>query len=54
MTGFTPDISAVSVVRHGVLMLTFANGLTGQVEALDGMRGPVFEHAPTPAGCLPR
>ena len=50
MTGLTPDITAVCVVRHGVLRLTFADGLTGQVEALDRMRGPVFEQAVTPAG----
>jgi Protein of unknown function (DUF2442) len=50
MTGLTPDISAVSVVRHGVLKLTFADGLTGEVAVLDRMRGPVFEQAVTPAG----
>lgn len=50
MTGLTPDISAVSVVRHGVLKLTFADGLTGEVAVLDRMRGPVFEEAVTPAG----
>ena len=50
MTGLTPDISAVSVVRHGVLKLTFADGLTGEVAVLDRMRGPVFEEAITQAG----
>ena len=50
MTGLTPDITAVSVVRHGVLRLTFADGLTGEVDVLDRMSGPVFEQAVTPAG----
>jgi hypothetical protein len=50
MTGLTPDITAASVVRHGVLRLTFADGLTGNVEVLTRMRGPVFEYARTEAG----
>lgn len=32
MTSPPPDITAVSVVRHGVLRLTFADGLTGDVD----------------------
>ena len=43
-------ITKVSVVRHGVLQLTFADGLSGEVDVLARMRGPVFEHARTPAG----
>ena len=52
MTGLTPDITAVSVVLHvhGVRRVTFADGLTGEVDVLDRMRGPVFEQAVTPAG----
>jgi hypothetical protein len=50
MTGLTPDITAVAVLRHGVLKLTFADGLTGEVEVLDRMRGPVFEEARTQEG----
>jgi Protein of unknown function (DUF2442) len=50
MNGLTPDITAASVVRHGVLRLTFADGLSGEVEVLDRMRGPVFEDARTPEG----
>ena len=50
MTGLTPDITAVEVVRRGVLGLTFADGLSGEVEVLDRMRGPVFEAARTPEG----
>jgi len=50
MTGLTPDITSVSVVRHGVLDLTFADGLRGEVEVLDRMRGPVFAQATTVAG----
>lgn len=45
MSGLTPDITAVSVVRHGVLALTFADGTEGEVEVLDRMHGPVFEAA---------
>lgn len=50
MTGLTPDITEVAVARHGVLRLTFADGVTGEVEVLDRMRGPVFERARTRAG----
>ena len=50
MIGLTPDITTVSVVSHGVLRLTFADGLTGDVDVLDRMRGPVFEHARTEEG----
>lgn len=50
MTGLAPDITAVSVVRHGVLKLTFADGLTGEVDVLGRMHGPVFEQAVTSAG----
>jgi hypothetical protein len=48
--GLTPDITAAEVVRHGILRLTFADGLTGDVDVLDRMRGPVFEDARTSAG----
>jgi hypothetical protein len=50
MTGLTPDITAVDVVRHGVLKLKFADELTGEVEVLDRMTGPVFNEACTPEG----
>jgi hypothetical protein len=50
MRSLTPDITAVEVVHHGSLRLTFADGLTGEVDVLDRMRGPVFEQARTPAG----
>jgi len=50
MIGLTPDITGVAVVRHGVLRLTFADGLTGEVDVLGRMRGPVFEEARTPSG----
>ena len=50
MIGLTPDISEVRVVDHGVLRLTFTDGLSGEVDVLDRMRGPVFEHARTPEG----
>lgn len=50
MIGLTPDITSVTVVRHGVLRLTFTDGLTGELNVLDRMRGPVFGQARTPDG----
>ncbi len=50
MSELTPDITKVSVVRHGALRLTFADGLSGEVEVLDRMRGPVFSEARSPEG----
>jgi hypothetical protein len=50
MNGLTPDITVAEVVRHGVLRLIFADGLSGEVDVLDRMRGPVFEDALTPEG----
>lgn len=50
MTGLTPDITDVEVLRHGILKLTFADGLEGEVEVLDRMNGPVFEDARSPEG----
>jgi hypothetical protein len=50
MIGLTPDITKAAVVRHGVLRLAFADGLTGEVEVLDRMRGPVFDEARTLEG----
>jgi hypothetical protein len=38
------------VVRHGVLRLTFADGVTDDVAVLEPMRGPVFAEARTPTG----
>jgi hypothetical protein len=50
MNGLTPDITAAEVLRHGVLRLTFADGLSGEVDVLDRMHGPVFKGARTSAG----
>ena len=50
MIGLTPDITEAAIVQHGVLRLTFADGLSGEVDVLDRMRGPVFEEARTPEG----
>lgn len=50
MTGLTPDITEAAVVRHGVLKLTFADGLSDEVEVLNRMRGPVFADARSPEG----
>jgi hypothetical protein len=52
MIGLTPDVTEVAVLGRGVLRLTFADGLTGEVEVLDRMRGPVFEDARTRTGSL--
>jgi hypothetical protein len=50
MTGLTPDITSARAVSYGVLRLTFADGVAGDVDVLDRMRGPVFAQAHTPAG----
>jgi len=50
MNGLTPDITEAAVVRHGVLKLTFSDGLVGEVDVLDRMWGPVFERARTKEG----
>lgn len=50
MTGLTPDITDVAVIHHGLLRLTFSDGLSGEVEVLDRMRGPVFKHARSAEG----
>ena len=50
MIGRTPDITSVAVVLHGVLRLTFTDGLSGELDVLDRMRGPVFAQARTPDG----
>jgi len=50
MIGLTPDITAATVARHGVLRLTFADGLSVELDVLDRMRGPVFAEARTPEG----
>ncbi len=50
MIGLTPDITAVTVVEHGILRLTFADGLSAQLDVLDRMHGPVFAQARTPEG----
>jgi len=39
MIGLTPDIVEAAVVRHGVLRLSVADELAGEVEVLDRMRG---------------
>jgi len=50
MTALTPDITAATVVAHGVLRLTFADGLEAELNVLDRMRGPVFDQARSPEG----
>ncbi len=43
-------ITKASVVRHGVVRLRFADGLSGEVEIIQRMWGPVFERARTEEG----
>lgn len=43
-------IVEVEPAGHGVLRLAFADGLSGEVDVLDRMRGPVFDRARTPEG----
>ena len=43
-------ITDASIVRYGVVKLTFADGLSGEVEILQRMWGPVFERARTEEG----
>jgi len=43
-------ITAATVVSHGVLHLTFADGTSGEVDVLERMHGPVFERARTSDG----
>lgn len=50
MIGLTPDITEATVVQHGVLRITFADGVSGDVAVLDRMHGPVFREACTPEG----
>ena len=50
MNGPPYAITAVSVAHHGVLDLTFADGLTGEVEVIQYMQGPVFTEARTQEG----
>jgi len=38
------------VIRHRVRRLRFADGLSGEVEVLDRMGGPVFDQARSPEG----
>jgi len=50
MISLTLDITDVRVAAHGVLSLTFSDGVEGEVGVLDRMRGPVFAEARTPEG----
>lgn len=45
MIGLTPTLTTVAVRAHGVLALSFADGVCGDVEVLERMRGPVFAEA---------
>lgn len=43
-------ITHVNPTGHGTLWLVFVDGLSGEVDVLDRMRGPVFDRARTPEG----
>ena len=51
MIGLTSGVTEARAVRHGVLAVTFAEGLQGEVDVLNRMRGPVFDAARTSEGC---
>jgi hypothetical protein len=46
----TPDVTKATDVRHGVLRLRFADGLTSEFSVLERMHGPIFDEARTAAG----
>ena len=50
MTAFRQDIISVTVLSHGVLRLTFADGVEGDVDVLRRMHGSVFADARSPGG----
>jgi hypothetical protein len=50
MNECSPDITAVRVVRHEVVALTFADGLAGEVDLRGHLWGRVFERVRTPEG----
>jgi len=50
MIGLTPALTTVTVRAHCVLGLTFADGLSGEVDVLERMHGPVFAQARTVDG----
>jgi hypothetical protein len=47
MSGLTPDIETADLVRHGVPHLTFADGVTGELDVLDRMRDTLYERIRT-------
>jgi Protein of unknown function (DUF2442) len=50
MTRCAYRIVAAHVVRHEVVVLTFEDGLEGEVDLSGHLWGPVFERVRTPAG----
>jgi len=50
MIGLTPALMTLTVRAHGVLALTFADGVSGDVDVLERMRGPVFVEARSAEG----
>lgn len=50
MNELPPHVIDAEVVHHGVLRLTFSDGLVRDVSVLERMHGPVFERARSVAG----
>jgi len=44
------DITDFEILGFGLLRLTFADGLEGEVDLRERLWGPVFERARTPEG----
>ncbi len=44
-----PEVTAVRHVREHVLWLRFSDGIEGEVDLSDGLRGPIFEALRDPA-----
>lgn len=43
-------ITEITVVEYGILRIVFVDGLSGEVDVLDRLWGPVFERARTETG----
>jgi hypothetical protein len=44
-----PEVTAVRHVKEHVLWLRFSDGIEGEVDLSDGLRGPIFEPLRDPA-----
>lgn len=50
MIGITPRMTAVEVVGHGRVRLMFSDGLSGEIDLLPRLSGPVFDSVRTEEG----